>query len=553
MEANKTGTDNRIIIFALVVALVALLQYVKSYKNEFVWDSVAMFSADPSLREVAYLPDYFLESYQAHYPIGLRPALQYYRPLIKIFHVIEYQAFGQNPIGYNSVNIVLNAAVVVLAFLFINAVTGNTNAAFLAALLYAVNPTRVEAVSWAYSDSYIFMAFFSFLSLLLYQKKRYLLSTLAFAFSLFCHESAILLPVIVVLYECCIPGEKAPRPWIRTAPFFALTGLFLLLRRAVVGAVPLTDLSPFTLFNTVLVIIKRYVKIFFIPDAPVTIYQLELFPRMTAEVAVSYAVALGLVIFGVFLWRKKREYLFWYLWFFVWISVNFNVGRFADGLMGEKLLNTASFGFCALLALFAINVKRWKIVAIALISALVLFHFLTTFNRTRYWKDNITYFEKALEFNPTSIPALIELGNAYVEEGEQDKAILLCERVIAIAPRLSLPYLTQGRAYGRKGDLDRAMKALAMSIQLDPSNPRPYYYMGVAMERRGDLKLALQYYRQHLALAQDPSSPVIGKVKKVEEKIKRNNKFKALGSPIGARQVFGKVFCSRTQWLGVMA
>lgn len=523
MIAKETKkADRQIVVYALVLLLVSLLQYVYSIQNDFVWDSATVFREDPTIRDFKYIPDYFREDYYRRMPNEGEQVkrLLYYRPLIKIFHLFEYKAFGTNPLGYNIVNIVLNAAVVVLGFLFIVAATGSSNAAFLAALLYAVNPSRVEAVSWAYSDSYIITAFFSFLSLLLYQRRRYILSYAVFGLAILCHESAILLPAIVFLYEYLIEAGNGPRKFAQAAPFFAIAGAFLIIRRVVAGALPLTDIDPVTLLNTIVVVIKRYVKIFFSSDAPITIYPSELFPQLSQEVVLSYLVVFGLVIAGVSLWIKRKDYLFWYLWFFVWIAITFNIGRFGEYLMADKLLYLASFGLCALIALFVINAGRYRKFAVIAVSVLLVLHAATTFSRTRYWKDNITYFEKAVEFAPRFYYATFMLAEQYASMGRYDEAIVWYEKTANINPRFSYAYCNLGSSYYMKGDEMDAVRAWEKASQADPMNPMPYYNISMVMEKGGDFTKALQYYRKFIDLTPEKSPEMLGKLAALEEKAK---------------------------------
>lgn len=556
MGKETERADKRVVVYAIVVALVALLQYAYSIQNDFVWDAATVFRDDPSIRDVKYFPQYFSEDMFRHIAIDVRTteSLRYYRPLTKTLHLLEYQVFGPNPIGYNAVNIVLNAMAVVLGFFVVYAITGNSTAAFLAALLYAVNPARVEAVSWAYSDSYILTALLSLLSLLLYHKKRYFFSYAGFALALFCHESAILLSVIIVLHEFFIRKENDARRFIRTVPFFAIAAAFLFIRRTVVGPLPLTALDPITLCNTTAVIIKRYVKIFFLPDAPITIYPSELFSRVSPEVMISYVVVLGMVFFGVLLWFKKREYLFWYLWFFVWISVTFNIGRLGEYLMADKLLNLASFGFCTLIALLALDAVKYRRAAVAAVSCLIIIHAGITFSRTRYWKNDAAYFNKAVEFAPRFYPvtyalaglsasngrydqaiALYErtlesapffslapysLAGLYASMGRYDEAIALYEKAVEINPRFADAHCSLGNVYFLKGNDEKAVSAWRTAIEKDPANPMPYYNIGMVMEKRGDFVQALAYYRLYMTLSPEVSPAMPGRIRELEEKTK---------------------------------
>ncbi len=555
LETRTQGTDNRVIVYALIIAALALIQYAYSFKNDFVWDANAVFREDPSIREFKYLPHYFTEDMLRHVDyLGAQGSqLKYYRPLTKTLHLLEYQLFGPNPVGYNAVNIILNAVVAVVGFLLICSITGKREAAFLAALLYAVNPARVEAVSWAYSDSYIITALLSLLALFFYHKKRYVLACAGFTLALFCHESAILFPAIILLYEYFLRREHTVRSYGRTLPFFAIAGLFLIIRRSVVGPLPFTDLDPITMFNTIAVVVKRSVKIFFLPDGLVTIYPREVFPGLTMEVVISYFLIFGLVMFGILLWRKKREYLFWYLWFFVWIAVSFNVGRFGEYLMADKSLNLASFGFCTLIALLSLDAGKYVRFAVAAVLCLVLVHAGITFSRTLYWKDNDTYFSKVLQFaprfrlathslarhyastgryeqainlylqtlesSPDFYPSASDLAELYVSLGRYDQAIAWYRKTIKMNPRYGQADCNLGNVYFLLGNDDQALVEWESAIQKDALNAMPYYNIGMVMEKRGEFADALRYYRTFISLNPEEMPPDLPeRLKNVEQK-----------------------------------
>ena len=446
-------------LFLLVLVLVSVLQYSHSFGNGFVWDAKGVFVDDPTIRELKYLPRYFTEvsalgdPSRRTAPAGVSvTSIPYYRPLMKVVHLAEHAVFGTNPIPYNAVDILLNALVVALCFSVVRSVTGNPKVAFLSSLLYAVNPARAEVVSWSYSDPYIVGAIFSLSAFLLYDRRRYLLSLLSFGLALLSHETAVLVPFILLSYELLIRRDRTFAPVGRLSGFFLLAGIFLLLRRSVAGPMPVTDLGPFTLANAAVVLVNRYVKIFFLPDAPVTIYQYRpgMFASLNREVMLSYAAAALLSGFGLFLWLKKRPLFFWYLWFFVFISASFNVGRFGDYLMAEKMLYVASIGLCVVIAglLESIGGKRLGAGLVALFAVL---HFGVTFHRTLFWTDTATYLEKALEFAPDFYLGHYALGNEHASQKRYDGAIQEYGKTLALKPDLSFAGGYISDLYNEKG------------------------------------------------------------------------------------------------------
>jgi tetratricopeptide (TPR) repeat protein len=323
--------------------------------------------------------------------------------------------------------------------------------------------------------------------------------------------------IILVLYEYLVQDKRFLKDYIMVSPFIVIMGIFISVRTVIVGSFPVSGIDAFTFFNTVSVIIKRFVKIFLLPDGPVTIYQKQLFTDINAEVLISYGVIAGLIMAGVMLWSKRKEYLFWYLWFFVWIAVSFNIGKLGQYLMADKLLYLAALGFCVLLAYFSMNLmNKQKIISVVIVSIFIIFHFSFTFSRTLYWRNNVTYFEKVLEFAPTFDLATYYLGNIHASQGKYDRAITMYKRTIDSNPKFSYAFTNMGNVYLVRGQSDNAVNAWIKAINSDPFNPVPYYNIGLVLEERGEMQSALVYYDKYLSLNPEVPASIINRILKLK-------------------------------------
>ncbi|TAN42997.1 MAG: tetratricopeptide repeat protein [Nitrospirae bacterium] len=547
----------------IILFLLSVIQYSYSVGNSFVWDSEGVFLHDPSIRDVRSIPSYFTSSSEVRNYDSPNPAeadihyLAYYRPVTKLFHLLEYQIFGTDPRGYNAACILLNALVVVLSFRLINAVTGRADLAFLSSLFYAVNPARVEVVSWAYSDTYILMSLFILSSLLLYHKKRYAVSAACFAAALLSHELAVLYICILLLYEFLIVGERYRTVQKRLIPFLLTLVLYLAARSGITGPVPVTDIRGTEFLNTAAVIMMRYARIFFLPDAPVTVFQYRpgMFAALNSEVALSYVIGAAFFCLGLFLWKRHRKLLFWYLWFFVFCSITLNIGAYGDYLMADKILYLAALGPCVVIGTALLNARMLRTLKVALIAAAVLLHFSLTFHRTLFWKNSVTYFEKALVFSPDFYLLRYNLGMEYIKKADYEKAIPMLQTTLALRPgltyavkqlasacnELAYRYYTSGRIsdairtyeyslgvdpgqagvhtnlgniHYEKGLVDLAVREWEKATEIVPADPLAYYNLGLFREKRGDRAGALSYYRKYVAAA--PDAPVAARQRLAE-------------------------------------
>ncbi|MBV9333984.1 MAG: tetratricopeptide repeat protein [Candidatus Eremiobacteraeota bacterium] len=76
-------------------------------------------------------------------------------------------------------------------------------------------------------------------------------------------------------------------------------------------------------------------------------------------------------------------------------------------------------------------------------------------------------FEAALELEPSFAPAIANLGNLLLEEGDLDGAIAAYERAIACDGDYAVAYLNLGVAYKRRGRVADGVRALRHAQRLE--------------------------------------------------------------------------------------
>jgi Dolichyl-phosphate-mannose-protein mannosyltransferase len=153
----------------------------------------------------------------------------FYRPVIEIYFHAGRQVFGCDPMPFHVASIVIHLINTLLLFLLARALTGRDGFAWLAALLFCVQPGYTEAVAWVAAITDLLPATWFLLTLwlnLLFLQRRgtawYLLSLTAFAACLLTHESsAILLPMMIAL-EVTAGVPRVWRAWLRYVPFALL-------------------------------------------------------------------------------------------------------------------------------------------------------------------------------------------------------------------------------------------------------------------------------------------------------------------------------------------
>lgn len=239
-----------ILLFAVI-----FLAYLPALRAGFldIWDDGEYVSRNPALTAAGGLQRIWTEP---------RSSPQYY-PLVFTTFWVERRLWGLDPRGYHAVNIALHAANAALLWRVLVAL--GVPGAFVAALLFGVQPVHVESVAWITERKNLLSAALYLLSLAVFLRffrltgpaapaapadpteagrrrwDLYGIGLLLFAGALFSKTVTASLPVALLLALWWKRGRVAPRELVALAPLVALGGALGLvtagLEQAHVGAV----------------------------------------------------------------------------------------------------------------------------------------------------------------------------------------------------------------------------------------------------------------------------------------------------------------------------
>src|ERR1051325_4152548 len=129
---------------ALLVISLALVCYVNSFSNGFVWDDTPLIVENPSIRNWHHWMRAFTTD------LYNNPVTQsfYYRPLQSLSYRLDYSLWGIYPDGYHILNILLHACNGVLIFLLVRRFSQNAPLGFACGALFVVHPIHTQAVTY---------------------------------------------------------------------------------------------------------------------------------------------------------------------------------------------------------------------------------------------------------------------------------------------------------------------------------------------------------------------------------------------------------------------
>jgi hypothetical protein len=138
-----------------------------------------------------------------------------YRPLLTVSLILSAQISGTGLLGFHLVDILLHCASCCLLFSTLQILGFKRSLSFFGSLIFCVHPTLTQAVAWIAGRNDSLLAVFILLSFIAYIKyystflvKWYFLHILCFACAMFTKESAIMLPLLALLYSYGFRKEK---------------------------------------------------------------------------------------------------------------------------------------------------------------------------------------------------------------------------------------------------------------------------------------------------------------------------------------------------------
>jgi len=394
------------------------------------------------------------------------------------------------------------------------------NIAFFASLIFLTHPIQTQTVTYIIQRATSLAAFFYLLSLGFYIKSRilqedkgskfscwfyYIASILACICSMFTKEFAITLPFSIILYEFFFIKEEKRINWkyvfpflmcllvIPSVMFFTKSVNFVEMRLV---TEPSPGISWWHYLLTQTKVLVTYLRLLILPINQNIDYDYPI-----SKSIFEFGVGISLIFLSVLLFlaarlfSKYRLLAFSIFWFFLTLLPESGVIPIKDVIF-EHRLYLPMVGFAifivAIIHYFLAN-KNTKIMVI-LLSAIVLLYSTFTYSRNYFWKDEIVLWNDVIRKSPKKARAYSERGNAYVNKGLYDRAILDFNKAIELDPFYANAYNNRGIVFLKKEMLDRAVFDFSEAIKNNSRSAFFYYNRANAYRVKGALDAAFKDY-----------------------------------------------------------
>jgi tetratricopeptide (TPR) repeat protein len=462
-------------LLAVLLICAAVTAYIPAIKGGFVWDDDAHIVNNANLRSMKGLWQMWRN------PRSIQ-ARQVY-PLTFTTFWIEYQIWGDNPLGYHLTNVVIHClnALLLWGILFKLRIPG----AWVAACVFALHPVGVESVAWiserknVLSGLWYFIAFFLFLKFLEKQRSVYYVCSLfSYFLALTAKTMTCSLPVALWIGIWWQKGRLARKDVYLGLPFFLIgipLGLYTAwLERYHVGAMGAAwDLS----FWQRLLIASRawwfYIGKLLWPARLTFIY-----PRWEISVGSlsqwGFVLAAVAAVLACWLLRKRigrgpiSGLLFYTVTIFPALGF-FNIYPMRYSFVADHFQYLAGLGIIVPtvgIGSYLLSQFQYEKSAVALSVVIMTILTALTWRQGFVYKDKQTLWEDTISKNPTAWMAYNNLGIVYYDQGKVEGAIEAFRRAIELNPGDPDPHNNLGIAYGKKGLLQDAYREIKKARML---------------------------------------------------------------------------------------
>ena len=451
------------------------------------WDDHVYTTANKHIREISWDNISYVFTHVTPY--------KQYLPLVNVSFMIDYQIDGNNPIVYHFINVLFHIINVILVFLIISKFSNNFFVAALTALIYGLHPIQVESVTWVTERKNVLFALFFFWSLLQYLQylknrkyKNYFWCLFLFIVALFAKSSAVTLGISLLAFDYFYRRNlMSKRVILEKIPFVVIAVIF--------GYVTLHSHSEsitnmhvyFAVWKRIIFAIHNYIEYIILLIAPYRLSAFYPYPVNYMQKIPFYywfhlAMLIGFIIICI-MYRKRRALIFGVLFYTINIVLFIQIIPNSSFMMADRYTYIASIGVFYIIAV-GFNKLKERIntkIVYSIIAIYILFLSLYTYQRTKIWKNSVTLWSDVVsKYTHHELP-WFKLGDAYMEEGNNESAIACFDSAAGINSGVGNIYTQRGIAKGMLQDYTGAIYDFSLAIRLNPDNVNNYADRGNAL------------------------------------------------------------------------
>jgi protein O-mannosyl-transferase len=501
----------RAALAALAVAALALVLYLPTVRYDFVrYDDPNYVQLHPRVAEG-------LSWDNVRWAFGAFEVGNWH-PLTLISHMTDVSLFGMRPGAHHLVNAALHAINAALLLILFTRATGRLVPATAAATLFAIHPLNVESVAWisqrksVLAMAFLLLAMSAYVGWVRHGRARSYVASVAFvAAALAAKPMALVAPLLLLALDVWPLRREVGtlRLLVEKLPFLALAGaasVVTIAAQSAGGAIGSLEAVPAVARVTRAVFAYAWYLLRMVWPANLSLfYPTTLDPSAVARVA-GAALLLAAVLVLTLRYARRLPYVaFAAIWYAAALLPVAGLVQYGTQIVADRYAYLALVGpFVALSYGVADAVDRLAPAARlraqaasgACLLALVVAQQLTLPS----WRDSDALFARGLARAPDNPHVLTNLGLLRVNEGRLDEGIELLSRAEKLVPLFRPLQVNLGYAYAQRGDLERARRHYEEALAIRGDDAAIVLELGRVLSQMGDLPGAEARMREAVSL-----------------------------------------------------
>src|SRR5579883_1880170 len=425
---GRIETHQLLLALALVLGFAA---YCGTSTFEFVHDDRAQIVHNPIVKSWQYVPRYFTEHvWEAIVPgtIG-----NYYRPVFLLWLRFNDALFGLRVSAWHWTSLLCHLAVTLLVyFLGVRLLRDRFDAA-VATLIFAVYPVHLDSVAWISGITDPLMTLFFVAAFLCYLEGRQAAALCLYAAAILTKEPALVFPGLVFIYEWMFAETEAPRlarfrrAVLKSVPFVIVSGLYLIQRVRVIGAIghSVTSASLSTVLFTWPGVFWLYAKLLLWPAVVNPFHATEYVTRPgwgNFALPLLAMIAIADVIYLLSRRFENRVVAFASAWLILPMVplLDLRVLPMAE-FVHDRYLYLSSIGFAIMAALAIKLAPRQILLPLSLTLAMALT--VGTVLESSVYANDLLYYSRGVSVEQENRELAVNFANVLTEHGRYDEAI----------------------------------------------------------------------------------------------------------------------------------
>ncbi|MGE0269209.1 MAG: tetratricopeptide repeat protein [Candidatus Omnitrophota bacterium] len=508
---------------ALLIVALGLGIYANSLHGEFQFDDLEYIVGNPAIRDISDITQIYLS----------RPVPTRFIPLLTL--AVNYHLHKLDVFGYHLFNVIIhliNAGLVYWLTLLICSFSKFKNQwagrkkytlSLGVAFLFLTHPVQTQAVSYITQRFTSLAALFYLLSLCLYfcgrqyplnsfkSTWRICLAFLSGLTAMFCKQTALTLPVIIILCELFFIEENEGFRNLRKIWRFVVVCFLLILvipgfylfkmggilsNRLISGSHEGDLITGWAYLLTQIQVVVKYIQLLFLPINLNLDYDFPLTPHIfEIKTFLCLSILVTLIVISFKCYHRRPLITFGIGWFFITLLVESSIIPISHVIF-EHRLYLPSFGFF-LIVVYALHqlIKQERILIPALM-IMVLTCSLLTMQRNAVWKTPVTLWQDVIKKSPQKPRGYLNLGKAYLDRRDYRQALSYLNKSIQLKPQNYDAFNYRGLLLYQQGLLSMAVDDFTRAVEIDSTRTAALVNRGNVYRKIGQYALALSDINQ---------------------------------------------------------